>query len=182
MRFFALQTDKDKIIQDFCSKDESVVYTTYYHGLSFFFAIFREVLITIVFFAVAIVGAIFGWPMVWLLSILALLWFVLVFFNVLKAYIDWCYDIIIITTDKIILIDQTSFFKQEIKPITLENIGSVTTRTQFWNLLQFGMIIIDLKEGEGGRNIILRYVPLAEEVAAKLTDSVTEFQRKYHNH
>ena len=180
MRFFALQTDKQKIIKDFCSKDEDVIYMTYYHGLSFLFAIIREIIITIIVFAFAIMGVLFDWPLLWLLAILFSLWFIFVFFNALKAYIDWSYDMIVITTDKVILIDQTSFLRQEIKPISLENIGSITTRTQFGNIFNFGQIVIDLKEGEGGKNIKLFYVPSAEEVAAKISDAVTRFQRKYH--
>jgi hypothetical protein len=111
-------------------------------------------------------------------GILSLLWFVFVFFNLIKAYIDWAYDFILITTDKVILLDQTSFFKREIKPIHIENIGGVSTETQFWDIFPFGTLCIHLKEGMGGQNITKYYVPRARKVAGILSDVVTKYQRK----
>ena len=68
MRFFALETDKDKVIERFCSHGECVVHMTYYHGLSFFFAILRDLAITTILFATAIIGILFGWPVLWTLG------------------------------------------------------------------------------------------------------------------
>jgi hypothetical protein len=178
MKFFALETDIGKLKERFCSEDECEVHMTYYHALSFLFAVFREIVITIILFGVGIFAWIMGWPMMWVVAILAALWFLFVFFNLLKAYIDWRYDFILVTSDKVILVDQTSFLRHEIKPIHLENIGSVTTRTQYWNIFNFGIVKINLKEGEGGDIITLKYVPEAEDVAAKIADVTTTFQRQ----
>lgn len=177
MKFLALETDIEKIKRQFCTMNECHVHQTRYHGLSFLFAIIREVIITLVLFGIGVGAALFGIPMFWVLVVLVVIWVCFVFFNVLKAYIDWCFDLILITTDKVILIDQTSIFKQEVKPIHIENIGSISTETQFWNLFPFGIIRINLKEGEGGDTILLRYVPNADDVAAKITDVLTQFQR-----
>lgn len=150
---------------------------TYYHGLSFLFAILREMFLTVVLFGIGIAAWLMEWPMGWTLVILALLWFGFVFFNVIKAYIDWQYDFILVTTDKVVLVDQTSVLHQEIKPIHIENIGGVSTETQFWGLFPFGCIRMHLKEGEGGTYIVKKYVPRAEEVAGKISDVVTRYQR-----
>jgi len=178
MRIFALETDISKIKARFCHAGEKEVLLTYYHGLSFLFAILREILITIVLLIIGIVGGIFGWPMMWTIGILFILWVVFVFFNVIKAYIDWAFDFILITTDKVILMDQTSIFKREIKPIHIENIGGVSTQTQFWDIFPFGAICIHLKEGLGGHSITKRYVPRAQKVASALSDIITAYQRK----
>jgi hypothetical protein len=98
----------------------------------------------------------------------------------LKAYIDWTYDFIIITTDKVILVDQTSIFKQEIMPLHLENIGGISTFTQYMDIFPFGGISIHLKEGKGGEDVMLKYVPRAKEVAGTLSDVVTTYQRRAH--
>lgn len=178
MRFLALETDVEKIKRRFCSQDECEVHMTYYHGLSFLFAIIREMFITVVLFSVAIFSAMQDWPMFWILISVGVLWVILVFFNVMKAYIDWYFDFIFITTDKVVLVDQTSIFKQEIKPIHIENIGSVASETQYASLFGFGKLILNLKEGEGGHVIVKKYVPNVEEVAAKISDVVTRYQRK----
>jgi len=179
MKFFALETDISKIKQRFCheAEGECEVLTTHYHGLSFLFAIVREVFITIFLFGVGVTGFYLQWPMFWLLVILVCVWVFFVFFNVMKAYIDWYFDFIFVTTDKIVLVDQTSFFHQKVNPIHIENIGSVTAETQFWGIFGFGCIRINLKEGEGGSQVKLDYVPNADVIAGQISDVVTQFQR-----
>ena len=179
MRILALQTDRDKLIKKFCHEHggEQVVLMTYYHGLSFMFAIAREIILTVTLFAAGIAAWMFNLPMAWVTGILGGLWFVFVFFNVIKAYIDWYYDFILVTTDKVILVDQTSVFKQEVMPIHIENIGGVSTFTQFWNIFPFGGICVHLKEGRGGEDISKKYVPRAQEVASKISDTITRYQR-----
>lgn len=178
MKIFALETDIEKIKARFCHEGEDIVLFTYYHGLSFFFAILREIIITVVAIAIIIMAIVMEWPLFWVSIIVGVLWLGFVFFNVVKAYIDWTYDFLIVTTDKVILVDQTSFVKQEIMPIHIENIGGVSTTTQFCNIFPFGGISIHLKEGRGGEDISLKYVPRAQQVASVISDVVTQYQRR----
>ena len=179
MRFLALETDINKIKQAYCHDGECEILFTRYHGLSFFFAILREIILTIVLFGLGIVGWFFEWPMGWLAWMLFLFWPFFVVFNVVKAYIDWMFDFIFVTTDKIILVDQTSFFRRQINPIHIENIGGVSIETQLWGLFPFGKLHIRLKEGLGGETIILKFVPYAGKVASQISDVVTRFQREH---
>ncbi|MDP6561951.1 MAG: hypothetical protein QF793_03430 [Candidatus Peribacteraceae bacterium] len=181
MRIFALETDIEKIKERFCHDGECIVLMTYYHGLSFFFAILREIVITIVLVIAAIVAFAWGWPMVWVLPILFVVWLAFAAFNVIKAYIDWTFDFIFITTDKVILVDQTSIFKQEIMPIHLENIGGISTFTQYMDVFPFGGLSIHLKEGKGGEDVTLKYVPHAKEVSSTISEVVTAYQRRSHS-
>lgn len=179
MKIFALETDIQKIKERYChGRDgECEVLFTRYHGLSFLFAILREIIITIILFTIGIMGAVWGWSMDWTIGILVIVWVIFVFFNVLKAYIDWMYDFIFVTTDKVVLVDQTSFFRREVKPIHIENIGGVSMHTQFGGIFPFGAIHIHLKEGEGGGDIEKYYVPNAENVSSKISAIVTAYQR-----
>lgn len=179
MHFLALETDISKIKQAYCHEGECEVLFTRYHGLSFFFAILREIILTAVFFAVGVYGWMSDWPMEWLAGILFLCWFLFVLFNVVKAYIDWSYDFIYVTTDKIILVDQTSIFKREIKPLHMENVGSVSTETQMWGLFPFGKLRLHLKEGLGGDDLTLKYVPYANKVASQISAVITRYQREH---
>ncbi len=76
--------------------------------------------------------------------------------------------------------DQTSIFRHEITPLNLESVGGVSTGTQFWNIFPFGTLTVHLKEGFGNERITKRYVPHAEEVAAKISEVVTKYQRYDH--
>ena len=177
MRILALETDPEKIIQQTLSEGEEVVLMTYYHALSFLFATLREIFITITFFFLGVGFWYFGAPMLWVTGGLFVLWFFFIFFNLMKAWIDWRYDFILVTTDKLVLVDQTSIIRQKINPIHLENIGSIASETQFWNLFGFGKVIVNLKEGEGGQFLTLTFVPNADQVAAKISQTVTYYQR-----
>lgn len=181
MHIFALETDTAKLKSKFIAEGEQEVLLTYYHGLSFFFASLRDVAITILLVGAGIVAVLFNAPLGWTVGILLLLWFAFVFFNLLKAYIDWAYDFILVTTDKIIFVDQTSIFRHEITPLNLESVGGVSTGTQFWNVFPFGTLTVHLKEGFGNERITKRYVPRAEEVAAKISEVVTKYQRYDHS-
>ena len=116
----------------------------------------------------------------WTFGILSVIWFFFVFSSLLKIYIDWRYDFIVVTTDKVILVDQTLFFKQQIMPIHVENIGGISTFTQFWDIFPFGGMFIHLKEGLGGKDVEVKYVPHAQVLAGKISDVVTRYQR--HNY
>mgnify|MGYP003972413619 FL=1 len=177
MRILALETDAAKIKQQCLSEGEKEVLMTYYHALSFFFASLREILFTIIIFIVGISLWYIGAPVLWVLRGLTAVWFFFIFFNILKAWIDWRYDFILVTTDKLVLVDQTSIIHQKVNPIHLENIGSIAAETQYWNIFGFGKIVINLKEGEGGQAITLHFVPDASAVASKISQTVTYYQR-----
>ena len=177
MRIFALETNVDKLIKKFLNEGEDVILVTPYHILSFFFASLREFILSIVLIAAGVFAWRMEWPMLPVLGILFAIWVIFVLFNLLKASVDWMYDCIVVTEDKVILIDQTSVFKQEVSPIYVDNIGAISTETQFWNIFPFGTVKIHLKEGVSGNTLTLRYVPRAQEVASVISSIVTKFQR-----
>lgn len=180
MRILALETDINKIKHRFLCEGENEVLTTRYHGASFLFASIREFLFTMLLFGIGIAAWYMSAPMGYTVAMLFVVWFIFVFVSLIKAYIDWCFDFIFVTTEKVILVDQTSIIRHKIKPINLENIGGVTAQTQFGDVFRFGIVEIHLKEGEGGETLILRYVPDAREVAAKISEVVTHYQRMHY--
>lgn len=181
MRFFALDTGiMERIRMRYCTEGEEEVLLTRYHWLCFLFNSMRDVALTIVLVTVIIFAWEYEWPMYEIIGFAAGLWILFVFFHILKDYIDWKYDMILLTTEKMVLVDQTSFIRHEEKPIHLENVGGVSSSTQFLNLFPFGTLTLHLKEGLGGDAVTLRYVPHAEHVASIISDVVTKYQRKGH--
>jgi hypothetical protein len=59
-------------------------------------------------------------------------------------------------------------------------VGGVSTQTQYWNIFPFGIVSVLLKEGLGGDRIVKKFVPRAQEVAAKISEVVTKYQRFDH--
>ncbi|MDP7646118.1 MAG: hypothetical protein QF400_03070, partial [Candidatus Peribacteraceae bacterium] len=162
----------------FLHAGESEVLTTRFHLLSLLFAVIPEFIATVVLTAIFIVGYIYEWPMAWVGGVTFGFWFLFIFSRMIKSLIDWMFDFIMITTDKVLMVDQTSIFKREIKPIHLENIGGVSTETQFWDIFRFGSLRLHLKEGLGGQDLTKKYVPYAGRVAGILSDVVTAYQRR----
>lgn len=181
MRLFALDTNAtQKICQRYCIEGEAEILLTRYHWMSFFLRSVREFLITLILLGVVYVAWTYEWPLTEIIGSVVALWVVFVLFKVLKAFIDWRFDFILVTTDKIVLVDQTSIFSREEKPIHLENVGGIAAETQCWDIFPFGKITIHLKEGLGGDAVTTYFVPHAQEVAATIVDAVTKYQRKGH--
>ena len=145
-------------------------------------AALTDICITIALVATIISAFAFSWPLAPVLWVSGLIFFLLVLPRAAKAFIDWKFDFIIVTTDKLLLVDQTSLFSNEIKPILFDNVGGVGHRTQWLGLVKFGELVIALKEGEGGGDICRRYVPNARETASLITEAVETYQRKQYGH
>ncbi|MFH0769846.1 MAG: hypothetical protein V1926_00540 [Candidatus Peregrinibacteria bacterium] len=177
MRILALETDLNRIKDRYCNNDEELVLMTRFHGLRFFFASIKLFLIAVLLAAFAVAALFSGLTWEWTLPIFALLGLVLVGFPLIKYFIDWRFDVLIVTTDKIILVDQTLLFRQEINPIHFEHVGRIVTQTQFYDLFNFGMLKIHIEEGIESQAIVLKYVPHLLESAAKISSAVTRHQR-----
>lgn len=150
--------------------------TIFYHGAVFFFVSIREFFYTLLLFGIGVLAWVMEAPMEYVVMMLTATWFVFVFLAIVRAFIDWCYDFILVTTDRVILVDQTTIFRTRIMPMHHENIASVSSETQFWNIFPFGKITIALKEG-GGEHITLRFIPDAANVAAHVSEVITRYQR-----
>lgn len=174
---FALETDIGKLKKLFFSAEEREVRTVFYHGFRFLSTVLRDVLWTLLIVMIAVGLSFAGLPLSWIIPAAVCVWLFIVFRSLLRAYIDWKYDFILITTDKVIVVDQSSLFHQKVTPMNLENFASASAETQFWNLFPFGILHFNLKEGVGD-GVNLRYIPNAHDVAACISDAITTFQRR----
>lgn len=178
MRIFALETDIKKVKDRFLTSGEHEIFTVHPHVMSFIWHIMWEIFVTVVLAASAtyfVVEDIL--PISLTLTIFVAGWFLFVFFGLIEAYIDWKYDFIFLTTDKLIIVDQMSLFRKSITPINLENLGDVAAQTQWLNLFNFGIIHFALKEGSGPE-IKLSFMPAADQLVAKIAEQITLYQRR----
>ncbi len=178
MQIFALETDIEKIRKRFIDNEDEHVLMIRYHWLRFVLATMREVITGAVLVAIAV--AVYEFtpaPLPWVLWPTLILLLAFVFWPMLKDYIDWKYDFVEVTKDKVVIVDQSSIFKQRIKQINMENFASVEAETQLLNLFPFGRLHFSLKEGVGDA-ITLTYIPKADHVADTIADAVSGFQRR----
>src|SRR3989338_4641078 len=109
MHILALNTDIDGIKRRFLSAGEQEVLTAYRHGFFFFLSIFLQLIITVGILAAGF--ALTSWEVFPIspgttTSILFMLWLILAFPTILKTFLDWKFDFIFVTTDKVVLMDQ----------------------------------------------------------------------------
>ncbi len=178
VRIFALETDTQKLIASFTGPKEQPVITVFAHWFTFFFVLIQRIFY-------ALILSVIGWlfvqfleaPLDLTVGVLLIISLVVVWYPLLKKYIDWRYDFIYVTTDKIVLVDQSSVIHQKISQMSLENFGTVSVKTQFLNLFPFGELHMNLEEG-GGQEVVLEYVPDVQNVADKISDAIVSFQRR----
>lgn len=178
MHIFALETNVEKVKKRFLAQDEEEIFTAHPHMMSFIVHVFGEVVVTI-----ALLVLFSGVYYMEILSLNAavlffsIAWFTFAFFGLIEAFLDWKYDFLMLTTDKLILVDQMSLFRKSTTPISLENLGDTKAKTQWLNLFNFGIIEIALKEGNGP-DVRLKYMPHADQLVVKIAEQSTLYQRR----
>ncbi len=178
MKIFALETDIGRVKDRFLAHGEQEIFMVTPHFFSFLVRIVWDFILTVILVTMTIYA--YQIHMVDALAagiFFAVVWFFFVFFSVVRSFIDWKYDFLLLTTDKLIIVDQMSLFRKSITPIILENLGDVVAQTQWLNLFRFGMIHFALKEGSGPE-VILKFMPDADRLVAKISEQITLYQRR----
>lgn len=178
MQIFALETRIERTKSKFLASGEQEIFTARQHAFSFATKVAWEILVTIVLIAatgVALWFDIVTFPVA--VSILLILWVFLALKGIINGYIRWKFTTLLLTTDKLVIVDQVSLFRKSITPINLENMGDVVAQTQWLNLFNFGIIHFALKEGHGPE-IVLPFMPHADRLVAKIAQQITLYQRR----
>lgn len=178
MQIFALDTNIGRVKQRFLAHGEDEIFTAHPHPFSFLWNIIWEIFLTLLLVAGCSYGLYIGlFSLTVGIIIFSVAWFLFVFFGVIEAFINWKYDFIFLTTDKLIIVDHMSLFRKSITPISLENLGDVSTQTQWLDLFNFGVIHIALKEGNGPE-VKLRFMPHADRLVGQIASQITLYQRR----
>jgi hypothetical protein len=176
MHIFALETNMEKAARAYLQEGEQELFIIRYHPFLFVVKALRQFLLTLLMVGVAAGLLYLEVPFVWIAIAFAVIWLIFVLPGLVKAFIDWRFDGVVVTNDNVIIIDQTSLFHNEVRQMHLENFASVNASTQFWNLFPFGKICFDLKEGVG-QKVCLSYIPQAQRIAFMLSNTIRAFQR-----
>lgn len=177
MKIFALETDDKKLIKSFLSSDEDVVLTVKFSSFLFVVRTIKAAFLTVILIAIASAIEYYGAPALWTWVATGVVWFFWIVLRWITAYIDWRHDILIVTTEEVVIVDQSSLFRRSIRQMNLENIASVSDETQFGGMLPIGVLRFELKEGTG-KTLTLGYIPHADKVASIISDSMVVYQRR----
>lgn len=177
MRILALETNTAKLLKRLLSDGEQLIFCERKHWLVLFVILLRALVITAILGGLLSLAIWSGIP--WLLGaqVAGLAWFFLVFLVFFRDFIDWRYDYFILTSEELMIVDQSSIFRLKIRQVNLDNVAGVSAETQLWNIFPFGQVSCQLKEGLG-EPVHARYLPYAERLAAKISDAVIAVQRR----
>lgn len=182
MRFLALQPNIELMKKQFIVEGEDVLLTTQHHRFIFLFPFAAQTVIVLVVAALVILFALsfqgFEQTMVagGALFLLALYYL----YQFLKAYVNWRYNFIVVSTRKVVIVEHHLFFYQNVFPIHLENISSTSFESQFLGFGHCGVLHFHLKEREGGSTKLINwtYIPKPEVVAGVVENAIALLNQK----
>ncbi len=179
MRFFAIETSIRRLKAQFLNDTEQEVFTVYKHPFQF---LRIAIPVLLAFFAFLIViGALATTDLsIEFLTFLLLIAAAIALVTIIHAYLDWRYDFLLFTTDKMVVVD-SALFHQRVEPVNLEHLSSVSGETKFGNILGFGTLEFQMKDEFARQKMYADYIPGVSVVAAKIADIVTDFQRRKMN-
>lgn len=180
MRILALETDIEELKRKFLMEDEKAALVTHRHFFAFVTRIWWQTLVTVVVIAINIFIIVQGWWDLYLTGPFLLTWFIAYAYFLMVAYIDWKFNFIIVTTQKVVLVEQKSFFHQQINPLNYEQISNTRVQSQFGGFFHCGIVYLNTKTPERGgmyMELPYPYIPSPEDVAAVIEHGITIFRQ-----
>lgn len=179
MRIFALETDVAKIKQSFMVEGEQELLTVHHHWICFFTFASRGLIVLFLLFITSGVAMMEIVPPI-VPSIIGLILGVVLFFIFINAIIQWRYNFLIVTTEKLVVVTQISLFHQAVKPTSYENVASSRSESQFFGLVRAGVLFINLKQRLQGssQELILRHMPRPEEITSVIENALVIMRQK----
>ncbi len=182
MRFLALQTNVELLKKQFIPEGEHEILTVTRHPIKFIADFFgKTLLVLLLTTSISFSLSFFSSSMPSSLT-LALTVFILLFYlyQIVKSYIAWRYNFLIVTSEKIIIIHHESFLHQSINSIHLENIRNTGFISQFFGIFRCGILSIDLLELQGGSTQVLRlsYIPAPDTIVSAIEHAIALKQQK----
>lgn len=175
MQIFALETNVDRLKAKLFSAGEREIFTVRRHVVLFVLRSVWYIVLTILLASVTayIIVAGFLDPLI-LVPASLLLWLVFVLVGWVRAYIDWQYDFIFLTNEKLVIVDQTTIIRRTITSLSLDSIAQVNSHSQWLNIFGFGMLEIAQREGQT-ENFKLPYLPDPDRLVTLISDQISSF-------
>ncbi len=151
MRFLALEANIRKLKKRFMVEGEEELLSSTRHVFAFLIPMMWIVPSTAVVFMAWATAAGAGFDIFAATAIL-FAWGVFALGMALHGFIEWRYNFIVVTTEKIVIVDHRFVFSQSIRPVPLENIATTDVGSQYLGLGHCGFVNLHLSEVEKGTN------------------------------
>ncbi len=178
MQLFALQTDIVKLKARFIVPGEQELFMVHRHIISFFLHLLRPFIATVVFVGIIIALSYWNILSLWPVVVLSVLWLVSAGRWIFNAFIDWRYDVLFLTTNKLVIVDQQSIIRNAVNSVNLEEISSVVAETQWLNLFSFGRLHITTRRAEGKVDTTINYIPHPDQLAGAIMGQIAHFENQ----
>lgn len=179
MRFLALETSIGKMKRQFIAQGEKELLVSTHHVFSFLFPAAGIFLLTCVVIVVYVTLLTLDSRVFLFLVPSLCFWILFCSYKMLKALIDWRYNYLFVTTEKVVVINHISFFHQNIHPIHIEDIKSIRTESQFFGVGHCGTLFISLEEKVQGSSdqVRISYLP-KPDVIMGVIESATVLKKQ----
>ncbi len=177
MKIFALETDEEKLIKDVLSPSEVVLARVKFSAFLFVLHSIKALFWTLLTVAVGYGLSFAELPLLFSIVPLLVVWLILVFRPWFRVFIDWKFDLVLVTNEEIVIVDQTSIFRSYKQQVNLENVTGVVARSQFANIFPFGRLDVELKDDKI-HPVKLGYIPHADRIASIISNAIVAYQRR----
>ena len=176
MRFLALQTDIELLKKQFIPEGEHEIMTVARHPIIFIIDFFWKSFVAFALLVIlAFVAPFFDSP-AGRLTTVALIAFIMLgyLYELVVSYIAWRFNFLIVTSDKVVIINHRSFFHQRMNSLHIDDIRSSKCESQFFGIVRCGIVQINLEEKSGGSTKVtsIRYVPAPDLVASAIENAI----------
>lgn len=174
MKIFALQTNINVLRKAYIIQGEKELLVTHYHWISFVIYTYKHILLTVAAFSVySLIIRYELFPLQYAL-VGMLLWLVYLGWTIINGFIRYKLNFVIVTTEKVVLIEQVSFFKQHVNPMHLDTIVSTDVNSQLLGLFRCGKVVINLTERTqySSKQVLIEYIPDPNAVAGIIENAI----------
>ncbi len=156
MRFLALEANTRKLKRQFIADGEEELLSTTRHVFAFLVPMLWIIPVGVLALGTWTIGVAEGWLDPVLFTALLYLVFLILFVFALRAFINWRYNIVVITTEKIVVIMHDFVFKQTVTPYNLDGVGSASAGTRYLGLGNCGYVDLYLSAVQSGTSVTVR--------------------------
>lgn len=174
MRFFAMETNLDVLKEKFLVEGEEAALVTHRHFLVFLVEAFWPIIIgALVLFVLMLATAAELLTIDWYIAGLAAL-FAVEAILLFRAWASWRYNFLIVTTQKVVIIEQRTFY-QQIHPLPFSSISNTRVESQFFGIFRCGILHVNTTVPERGgqyQELPNPYMPKPENIAAVIENGL----------
>lgn len=155
MKLLALEANARKIKKRFMVEGEEELLSSTRHVFAFLLPLLWISPLTVLFIVAWGAGLAFGLDFL-LITIILYAWLLFALVMAMNGFIEWRYNFLVVTTEKLVIVDHRFIFSQIIRPVPLENVATLDSGSQYLGIGNCGYVNLHLSEVKQGTNTELR--------------------------